>query len=534
MRPLHANLLRWNCLPIGRAIRRAFAFTATAGLLLSLPLAAADNRTQLKPGIDRYTPDQDVLIGKQAQVEVERQLPVLHDKRLDAYLNALGERLAAHAPGPKFKYEFHCINLREINAFALPGGIVYVYRGTIEAVDDEAQLAGVLAHEISHAALRHGTNQATKRQIWTALGGVGGAVAGGSLAGIATQIGGGLAVDSVLLKYSRAAETQADILGTQILYDSGYDPRAMAQFFEQLETENEGKHSVQFFADHPIPEHRLDRVDEEVDKLGGPPANFVADSQAFRDIRRYVLSLPPPPERKASEKAAMSESRDPAAPTLSSGSHGPATAAPARRRPRLQRAPAKPPAPSSQVREYTGDIFRLKYPDNWQQSGAGNSASFTPPDAIVPDNGGSANAAYGVTVNVFPMQDGESPAEATKRLVAEFAGVEREATGYRCRAANARGWRKRFERAFNRRIATWRGGDRLASCGDAPARIALLPLYCSIERLRRLQSHVSGIDGFGAAEPLGCGTQSSTEFPHHAKRLTQERLSSPIPAWGPR
>jgi hypothetical protein len=421
MRPLRANRSRWNCLPIERALHRALTVAAIAGLLLSLPLAAADNRTQLKPGIDRYTPDQDVLIGKQVQVEVERQLPVLHDKRLEAYLNGLGGRLAAHAPGPKFKYEFHCINLREINAFALPGGIVYVYRGTIEAVDDEAQLAGVLAHEISHAALRHGTNQATKRQIWTALGGVGGAVAGGSLAGIATQIGGGLAVDSVLLKYSRAAETQADILGTQILYDSGYDPRAMAQFFEQLETENEGKHSVQFFADHPIPEHRLDRVDEEVDKLGGPPANFVANSQAFRDIRRYVLSLPPPPERKASEKAAMSESRDPAAPTLSSNSHGGTSSTPAGVAPSAPAGVAsKPPAPSVEVREYAGDVFRLKYPDNWQQSGAGNSASFTPPGAVVPDNGGNGNAAYGVTVNVFAMQDGESLADATNRLVASL------------------------------------------------------------------------------------------------------------------
>jgi beta-barrel assembly-enhancing protease len=400
------DVLRLHSLSLERALRRALAFLAMSGLLLSVPLSAADNRTQLKPGIDRYSADEDVQIGRKVQREVERQLPILHDPRVDAYLNALGQRLAAHAPGPKFAYEFHCINLREVNAFALPGGIVYVYRGTIEAVSDEAQLAGVIAHEISHAALRHGTNQATKRQIWAALGAVGGAAAGagGALAGIAAGLGGGLAADSVLLKYSRAAETQADILGTQILYDSGYDPRAMAQFFEQLETQKKGKHAVQFFADHPVPQHRLERVDEEVDKLGGPSADFVADTQAFRDIRRYLLALPPPPAQKGGAKAAMSESR-----ASSGAASSPAASASAA-------SPAKPPAPSVQVLDYSSEVFRLKYPDNWQQRGQGNSASFTPAGGIVPN--GNGNAAYGVTVNVFPTQDAESLADATNRLIA--------------------------------------------------------------------------------------------------------------------
>ena len=183
------DVLRLHSLSLERALRRALASLAICGLLVSLPpLSAADNRTQLKPSIDWYSPDEDVQIGRKVQREVERQLPILHDPRVDAYLNALGQRLAAHAPGPKFAYEFHCINLREVNAFALPGGIVYVYRGTIEAVSDEAQLADVIAHEISHAALRHGTNQATKRQIWAALGAVGGAAAAGRYFGHADSL----------------------------------------------------------------------------------------------------------------------------------------------------------------------------------------------------------------------------------------------------------------------------------------------------------------------------------------------------------
>jgi predicted Zn-dependent protease len=98
------------------------------------------------------------------------------------------------------------------------------------------------------------------------------------------------------LKNSRTDETQADVMGTQILYDSGYDPRAMAQFFEKIEAESKGHESVQFFSDHPNPGNRRERVDEEVDRLGGPEPNYKTDSQEFRSIKRYLLGLPRPPK----------------------------------------------------------------------------------------------------------------------------------------------------------------------------------------------------------------------------------------------
>ena len=144
---------------------------------------------------------------------------------MDNYLNNLGHRLSAHAPGYKFPYQFKVVNDRAINAFALPGGHVYINRGVIEAADNEAQLAGVMAHEISHVALRHGTNQASKAsaaQMPLAI--LGGLLGSNSTGAALAQLGAGFAVNSILLKYSRTAESQADIMGTQILYDSGLRP----------------------------------------------------------------------------------------------------------------------------------------------------------------------------------------------------------------------------------------------------------------------------------------------------------------------
>lgn len=331
-------------------------------------------------------------------------MPLLNDRRVDDYLNDLGQRLAAVAPGPKFHYEFRCLNSREINAFALPGGFVFVYRGAIETAVNEAQLAGIIAHEISHAALRHGTNQATKAEIWGAVGAIGGVVAGGSAIGVASQIGGNLAINATLLKYSRTAETQADVVGTQILRDAGYDDRALGQFFEQLDADQKGKKPVEFFADHPNYEHRLDRINEEVDKMGGPPPNYVRDSQAFREIRRYLLSLPPPPEKKLPAVAA-----DPAV-------------------------AGRPPLPSADTRRYDGVEFRAEYPANWRvtqqnesrpsrgRSAGANAASseisFLPPNAMVTDANGAENVAYGILVDRQDVDSGSSLDDATNILVA--------------------------------------------------------------------------------------------------------------------
>src|SRR5881296_4320449 len=136
------------------------------------------------------------------------QLPILNDRQAASYIDTLGKQLASHAPGEKYPYQFRIVNDTAINAFALPGGFIYVNRGAIEAADNEAQIAGVMAHEIGHVVLRHGTNQATKAQLTQApLAILGGVLGNSGVAQIISQIG-GFAAGSILLRYSRDAETE--------------------------------------------------------------------------------------------------------------------------------------------------------------------------------------------------------------------------------------------------------------------------------------------------------------------------------------
>ncbi len=269
-----------------------------AGILLGLYFlmipGALAQRTQLKPGWNMFSPQQDIEVGKKAALDAQKQLPLCNAPKVDSYLTQLGTHLAAKLPtgGVEYPFEFHCVNDKAINAFALPGGYVFVNRGAIESADNEAQLAGVMAHELSHVALRHGTNQATKAEAAQGVLGIAGGIFGGSTGGaLLTQLG-SFAAGGVLLRYSRTAESQADTMGTQVLYDSGYDPRALAQFFEKLEAETKGKNPPEFFSDHPNPEHRIERVDEEIDKLGGVPPNAKRDSAEFEAAKREVLALP--------------------------------------------------------------------------------------------------------------------------------------------------------------------------------------------------------------------------------------------------
>ena len=275
-----------------------------ASLLTTLPVApnAWAQRTNLKPGINAFSPQQDIQIGHQAANEVEKKMPMCNDPKVDAYLTKIGQRLIQHlnTRGIEYPWEFHCVNDKAVNAFALPGGFVFVNRGAIEAADNEAQLAGVMAHELSHVAMRHGTNQATKAQYAQLGAGILGAAGSifGSAAGAAAAGAGQFTFGSVLLHNSRSAETQADVMGTQVLYDSGYDPRAMAAFFENLNASAETKGPPEFFSDHPNPDHRIERVESEIRKLGGAPEGAQKDSAEFEAIKREVAALPAPPKGK--------------------------------------------------------------------------------------------------------------------------------------------------------------------------------------------------------------------------------------------
>src|SRR5262249_26528168 len=231
-------------------------------LLLSLLLANPEAlEARYKPtsgSVGGVTYEQEIQMGQQAAQQVRRQLPLLPDSSpITQYLQRLGQDLAAHAPGYKWPFNFHVVNQKEINAFALPGGAIFVNLGTIQAADNEAQLAGVMAHEISHVVQRHGTRAASKQmaaQLPLAL--LGGIMGRGALSQMA-QLGISFGVGSYFLKNSRQAESEADLLGTDIMYDTGFDPHAMAVFFAKLE-EQGGKQSTvsQFLSDHPNPGNR--------------------------------------------------------------------------------------------------------------------------------------------------------------------------------------------------------------------------------------------------------------------------------------
>src|SRR5437667_4758822 len=218
-------------------VRRPIGLLAL-GLLASVPLAVfgIERALEFKPGFNLLSPAEDVQVGRENAAQVEKQLPILHDPEVDRYLGELGRRLASYSPNNRNEYvwAFKVVNSRDINAFALPGGYVYVNRGAVEAAQDEAQLAGVIAHEEGHVVMRHGTHQASEKILAQAPLAILGGVLGesGSLMSQLAQYGLGFGVTSVFLHNSRSIEAQADQVGTYTLYQAGYDPRAMAQFFE--------------------------------------------------------------------------------------------------------------------------------------------------------------------------------------------------------------------------------------------------------------------------------------------------------------
>src|ERR1700733_9574818 len=253
-------------------------------------------RTQLKPPWNIYSPNTDIQVGKQNAQLMMQKLPLCNDPKVDQYLTNLGMKLISKLDqrGATYPWEFHCVNDKSINAFALPGGFVFVNRGAIEASDNESQLAAVMGHELSHVTLRHGTAQATKAQFAQGAATIFGGIFGGSTGGALLTQGVALGAGGLLLRYSRTDETQADVSGTQVLYDAGYDPRAMSQFFEKLEAESKGKNPPQFLSDHPNPGNRVERVDEEIEKLGGIAPNTKRGSPDLESIKREVIALPTP------------------------------------------------------------------------------------------------------------------------------------------------------------------------------------------------------------------------------------------------
>ena len=352
-------------------------------------------RTELKPGrYNLFSPQQDVELGQQVAQDAERQIPMLNNSRVDDYLNRLGSRLAANAPGEKYPYNFKCVNDSSINAFALPGGFLYVNRGVIEAADNEAELAGVISHEIGHVALRHGTNLATKQYVaQVPLAILGGALGRNSVGSVIAQTGANLFTNTILLKYSRDDERQADVMGAQILYDSNYDPRYLATFFDKLGT---GGRGFEPLSSHPNPESRIQSINAEIAKLGARSNRASNDSNEFQSIKRYVTSLPAAPAERTSRNGSQSRSED-------------------------TRWEGRPERPSARYREFEVDIVSVRHPDNWESYGESQGFTLAPRGGIV-ESGGSEALAYGAIMSVYALDSGSRAGlrQATDELVREL------------------------------------------------------------------------------------------------------------------
>ncbi len=262
-------------------------------LLAIASLTPLDARVELAPCKNNYSPEQQIQLGDKVKAQVYREMPVLPDSSaVSQYIQQLGNKLAAEAPGYKWPYNFHVANVADINAFALPGGSIFVNLGTIQAAANEAQLAGVMAHEISHVVLQHAVCNAEKQQKVGVVAGLGQIAASIALGGAAGQLaaqGIGMTAGLGFLKMSRGAEKQADLEGVGILYDAGFDPHGMPEFFQAIEAKY-GAGGAQFLSDHPNPGNRTEYIDKEISTFV-PRPSYVTTSPQFEHVKQAVSGV---------------------------------------------------------------------------------------------------------------------------------------------------------------------------------------------------------------------------------------------------
>jgi Zn-dependent protease with chaperone function len=371
--------------------------------------AAASAAPELPdPGSPRMTRDQQQQLGLQAAGQVYTQMPVLPDSSPETkYIQALGQRLYSAIPADRsWPFQFHVIAQKEVNAFALPGGPMFVNIGTIGAVDNEAELAGVMAHEMAHVYMQHSAKQQDKGSLLEGLAGLAGAIAGngtvGSLARAGIQIGAG----TLMLKYSRGDEAQADAVGAIIMWKAGFNPVALADFFEKLAAQSGGS-GPQFLSDHPNPGNRKSAIQDEI--ADWPARRYSRDSPKFAGVRKHATGVPMYSSTEITDGAKSgrwtNENRkngaifaDAPAAASSAAAGADSNPAPA---PTSTPAPASvPTAPVSAVEPHSNfqnanlGVIRIDRPENWEVMGADQTSATIAPRAGVSDNA----VAYGVVI----------------------------------------------------------------------------------------------------------------------------------------
>jgi len=279
--------------------RRAFLFSLT--LLLSAPGAVAAHKDaehdpdqignrDVGKGVNFYSVEREIGLGKEMAQETERQAKFVDDDIVREYVNRLVQNLA-HNSDAKVPFTVKVVDSDEVNAFALPGGFMFVNTGLILRARNEAELAGVLAHEIAHVAARHGTRQATRGRLvnYSTLP----LIFAGGWAGYAVRQAMGLAVPMGFLKFSRNMEAEADLLGLQYMYKTGYDPVEFVNFFERIESMEKSKPGAvsRLFSTHPMTGSRIRAAQKEIQEDLKVQPQYVVDTSEFHDVRARLMEI---------------------------------------------------------------------------------------------------------------------------------------------------------------------------------------------------------------------------------------------------
>jgi hypothetical protein len=375
-------------------------------------MAAATQGPELpnpgKPGMSREQQEQ---LGLKAMAEVYKQMPVLPDSSpITRYVQQLDKRLeTVIPPQSSWPYQFHVIQQKEINAFALPGGPIFVNAGTITAADNEAELAGVMAHEMSHIYMQHSAKAAPK-QTWAGVLGALGSVLGGGTAGTLARLGIQVGAGTLLMRYSRKDEAEADATGAIIMYKAGYNPRAMAQFFQKLE-EQGGNSGPQFLSDHPNPGNRVAAVDKQI--ADWPPKNFLESSQQFARAKQETAGVKTYTAQQIADGAkqgiwARQNAANGALPNNAAANEDVAANAGGQ----LSTVSYDQIRPSTGFTTLRQNAFSIAYPDNWRtQTNSGPGVVIAPPAGVA-----AGAIAYGVSVSIAQGATAASLEEATRDL----------------------------------------------------------------------------------------------------------------------
>ena len=342
-----------------------------------LAVATLSAQTPVKMPKNKYKVEDDIKLGLQTDAQVREQFPLISNPNAKRYIQSVGERLVAAIPPefqqPAFKYRFDLVNASDINAFALPGGPMYVNRGMIEQAKTEGEMAGVMAHEISHVVLRHSTAQLTKQNNpMNQILGIGAQIGGGMLGGQTGAQLGQMVAQGYFLKYSRDYETQADILGARIMAAAGYDPRDLANMFQTIEKQSGGGGGApEWLSSHPNPGNRFQKINQEAAllKINGTPRGATPE---FRKIREGFRAMAPAKSMaqiaQDAERGVRYNNGQPGADTGgapqggdSGGMFGGEVA-----------------LPSTTTKAYTNGPLSLQIPDNWKELPSQGSVTFAP------------------------------------------------------------------------------------------------------------------------------------------------------------